>query len=255
MSRRLHNGLILLKALGVVIAAGALVWLGTWPLRSWTASRFLVVPASRITPTAAQVDVALRRAGLNPDALAACGVSVNETTAIVTAVRSALTTDPDLVEGPEETLGQEQKECDALLRLVRSGLASEQDINDCQTARTDADEARATRDGVLDDLFTDLIAGLDVDVRNRLTSVRGNAGWDLPVVYKVVTRNEADWVHLRAALANERIAAKYGEDPDEAEQDFLSDVRSDAAVALAMTTHEAAIDDVTDAWNNALDGQ
>jgi hypothetical protein len=84
--------------------------------------------------------------------------------------------------------------------------------------------------------------------------LRTNAAHELPVEFLVKERSEAEWVAIRKALNNERICAKYGDDPDPAKQAALSTWKSDAAVAAAKSACTTGLASVQDAWNAATGG-
>ncbi len=85
--------------------------------------------------------------------------------------------------------------------------------------------------------------------RETLTAIRANAHWKLPTEFLVVERTEAEWVELRAALANERIAARNEEAPNEQRQALLGTARANPAVAAAKTALDANLATVKQSWN------
>lgn len=244
------KGFIIARALAVLTLGGAFTY--TAVIASMPRSP-LNVATRYATPTAADVTNTLHRLGLSPQHLTAAGVTAQQTTTLVSAMESTLNGEPGLIRSLEDDLGEAQRRCDTLTRLVRSGEATEQQRTDCAAAQAALVTARAALNEALDDLFADLTGGLDEAVCHRLTMLRANAAtWDMPTEFLVVTRTDAQWLELRAALANERIAANMGEETGQGAQTILQNARSDASVALARTNLDNNLAAIQNAWNEAL---
>ncbi len=67
----------------------------------------------------------------------------------------------------------------------------------------------------------------------------------------MVNREQTEWVAVRDALANEKIAAKLGDTPDQAAQSALSTWRANGSVSAARVSLDTNLASVTTAWNNA----
>ncbi len=208
-----------------------------------------------LAPTATELAVTLIRAGLDPEALTAAGVSANATTTLVGNVFDQMLFNPgtlDLADGDYANL---KRQCDKLKRVIQSGQATAAQINDYRLARPALAQARTRRQSVLSGLLEAGMAGLSTEQQNALVAIRRNRSWDLSIEFLLADRSEADWVVLRDCLANERIAAKHDEDADPDSQAILAQARSHPAVAPARANLDVNLALVRDAWEQALPPQ
>lgn len=202
------------------------------------------------TPTTIELETALHRDGLNPEALAAAGLSASDARGVVQRTLSYLVSAGAQLTAADHAAAAAKRESQALERLVRSGRASQEEVTACQQARSDFDTAQVQQQTLHVDLFEAATAGLSGPQVSALTQIRLNRGWKLSPEYLVVSREEAEWVRLRSSLASERIAAKRGESTHEAAQAVLDNVRGDAAVAAAMANLDANLSAVRAAWDD-----
>ncbi|MEW6747138.1 MAG: hypothetical protein AB1486_30755 [Planctomycetota bacterium] len=197
----------------------------------------------------------LYRVGLSPEELTAAGVSEAAVGAVVAGVGGYLLDHPTALAQADQDCFSAKNDADRLGALVRSGLASPSEVTACSQALADLASAESARQAVLDALFAAGTAELSSTQQQTLARLRVNgAAWELPLEFLVVTRAEAEWVRLRAALANERIAAKNYEDPDAGDQAYLSSRRAEDAVAAAITGLETNLAGVRAAWEDAIAG-
>lgn len=202
----------------------------------------------------------LVRVGLSPDDLSTAGVRSASVAAVVADVEDYLTSNPGVVADADARVLSARDEAHALERLVRGGLGSAGDVRAYAAARSELDAALAARDAVLDAIFAAGTSSLSDAQRSVLTRLRSNVAVTrgimsgLPLEFLAKDRSETDWVRLREALANERIAVRLGEEPDAAAQADLSSCRSESDVASARTNHETYLSEVETAWDEALGG-
>jgi hypothetical protein len=195
---------------------------------------------------------ALYRVGLQPSHLTAGGVSANDTTSVVAAVKTWLSNNPSALSDADTRMFNAVTNRDKLVRKVVSGLASEDEVAQCQSAKTEFTNADAARNATLSAAFDAGTAGLTSDQKTLLSRIQVNSlAWELPLELCAVDRTEADWVHVRDALTNERISAKLGVDPDADDQSYLSTVRSDSTVSTAKSNLDTHLGDVQSAWETA----
>jgi hypothetical protein len=199
-----------------------------------------------------ELATALYRVGLQPENLTAGGVTVELVDDVVIGVKTWVAQSlADLTQADEAyflTISNRNR----LIRLVRSGLATPEEIVACQQAIADFDAADAARKALLDQVFSAGSAALTQEVIAALARVRVNqAVWNVPLEYLVVDRRQEEWVRVRSALANERISAKYGEAPDADDQTYLATARSDATVAAAKANLDTNLGAVRAAWEQA----
>ena len=205
-----------------------------------------------LAPTATELSAALYRAGLDPEALTAAGVSPNATTTLVGDVFDQMLFNPGTLDLADSGFVGLKKQCDQLKRVIQSGQASAAQINAYSLARPALAQAKAQRQSVLSGLLEAGKADLSTSQQNALVAIHGNRSWDLPIEFLLVDRSEADWVVLRDCLANERIAAKIQEDADPDAQAVLAQARSHPAVAAAKANLDVNLAVVRGAWEQAL---
>jgi len=244
MSRIARQGASLLAV------AVALVLIPVGISTAWLAMRAPVLAAGPDT----ELRVALLRAGLGAEALAAAGLSAQEASTMVGAFSSAMASQPGALEHADSDYAAARVAKDHLQRKVRSGLATPQEVTDLAAAKAALATAEATRQQVFDGWFAAATQGLADAKVTRLVRIQANADWKLPVELLVSDRDQAEWVAIRKALANERICAEYGQDPNPQMQAALATWRAEAPVAAAKSACDANLGGVQAAWDAATGG-
>ena len=85
-----------------------------------------------------------------------------------------------------------------------------------------------------------------------LSNLRANQSWHVPLEFKVSLRTQREWVAVRAAWQNEKVAADDEEEEvDAACQALLGDCRAEADVAAAKVRLDTDGTAVQAAWNTA----
>jgi hypothetical protein len=193
--------------------------------------------------------VALTRFGLAAEPLAAAGCTAQEITALVGEARTYLQSHIQDLRDANRTWGTTRAERDRLQRLVEGG--KRENLPAYQAAVTAFNAADAQRLTVIGAIFSAATDGLDGGKLSQIQTIRVNAAaWDVPTQFEAANRSEADWVHLRNALANQRISVAHGEQPDPDEQAFIA-TQSGGAVATAAG-HLADLEALKAAWNAAV---
>ncbi len=212
--------------------------------------------AVRAAPVGPKTEVrtALMRCGLGAEALAAAGVSAQETSALVGAFEEAMAAQPGALTQKDAACAAARVSKEDLERTVASGLATQEQVAALVTAKTTLTSAIAARDQLLNAWFADATEHLSPSKVSTLTMLRTNAPHELPVEFLVKERGEAEWLAIRKALNNERICAKYGDDPDPAKQAALAGWKADAPVAAAKSASTTGLAGVQEAWNAATGG-
>ena len=205
--------------------------------------------AALLAPTASDLEVALLRSGLGPEALTAAGLSGANATTVVSDLITYMTTNPGVLDSADSSFSSAKNAADQLKRTIQSGLATAQDLTDYTTAKANLASATTTRDGVISDFFTEGIANLSPAQKDALSTIRGNAYWDRPTEFLTVTNTETQWVELRNCLAHERIANANGEAVDAGVQTILNGFRGNATVSAAKASLDSNLATVTSAWN------
>ena len=203
-------------------------------------------------PTPSDLEVALLRAGLGPEALTAAGASASDATTLVIAAHAYMTVNPGVLDATDAAFALARLDVDQLTRMIRSGQGAAEDVQDLGTAQAAMATADAQRDGILDAVVTAGAALFSPGEQQTLATVKANSSWDLPIEFLVVNRTEPDWVQLRECLANERIAAAEGEAADPDCQTTLTQLRGDPAVITATNNLTMNLAAVTAAWRDAI---
>jgi hypothetical protein len=192
----------------------------------------------------------LMRMGLGADALAAAGVSAQQTTALVqavAAVHSAATLDQ-----LDYNYAEARRSHDTLARKVRSGRGSAEDRTTLASAAATLATAEAARN---QHIATGRAAGLATLRANQVTTlqrIHGNASWGLPMQYLAKDRTEAEWVELRGLVASKRIADRDEEETfPAAAASALAAIDGVSEISTAKANLETGIFDVQTAWNAA----
>ena len=222
----------------------------TRTLRSLALGLSFLVPLAATT-AAADLRTTLLRAGLSPEAIAASSNSSGSVAAIVAAVEGSQTYTSGALGTADQAFAAAQAEVQSLEKTVTSGQASEAEIAALAEAKTESAAAATAQASALTALFEAGIAGFSASVRATITTIRANAAQEVPIEFRTVNREEADWLRLKRLLAHERVCAKTGETPDSEAAAELATLRSDAAVAGAKIALAANLASVQSAWDSA----
>jgi hypothetical protein len=252
-------------ALGLVLFICAALWFagrqlasaGETPLKGGDKIADVGAPSAKaartaVFPVPSDFKVKLLRAGLDPRALCAAGVGSGSILASLQAAADTMNGAPTALDSADTSFASSRNAADALARKIQSGKASQEEIANYPAAQNALQSAEAAQQSVLDGFFLAAIANLSNPQRVALANIRANKSWELPAEYLVVTRSEPDWVALRDALANERIAVELPGTLSQSAQALLTTVRADSAVAAARTSVQNALTTLTNAWNTAV---
>jgi hypothetical protein len=197
----------------------------------------------------------LIRAGLDPKALAAAGVSSGTVGSVLQAAADTINANPNALPSADTAFMSARPDVDRLAAKIQSGLATQEDFTAYQAATSALATATTQRQTALDNIFTSAIANLSAGQRATLTQIRVNRAQDMsashPTEFLVLDRSQEDWVSLRDCLANEHIAIKYPDTLDQGAQAQLAAWRADPAVSAAKNSLDANLAAVTTAWNTA----
>jgi len=240
---------LIVSSLALIVAAAA--------MSSGTNTTSKSIPAPLATslvtlaPSGRQVVAALHQAGLEPSALAACGVTPSQTAEIKTASRAWADEHELDLRGANEDARVAGDDHNRLRALVQSGRATAQDVTGLDAASTALAQAQAARAALIGDLVSTATATLSSDQQATLSAIRGNSSWQLPVELQCIERTQAQWVELRSALAAERIAARKSEPLDGAIQSYLLAARSVQAVAMASINKASHLAQIKAAFDDS----
>ncbi|MBI5283451.1 MAG: hypothetical protein HY874_00010 [Chloroflexi bacterium] len=204
-----------------------------------------------LPPPPADFRVILLRAGLKPEALAAAGIAPSSIASALQSAAQSIAAAPSALATADADFAHARGESDRVERLIQSGKGTPADVSAYQNAKAALATATAQRSAVLDQLFASATANLSAAQRTALTNLRANAAWNLPPEFLVVNRSQEDWVRLRDALANEKIARKLHDQPDAGAQAQLANWRASVAVAAARTGLDTNLAQIRTNWNAA----
>lgn len=191
---------------------------------------------------------------LDPEALTAAGLTPTQGKTVIDAGKEAIATHSTALATAQAAIAQQRSEVHALSALVRSGMATGEQVTELATAKAALAAALADQSDALDAIWTGATASLEVGPKTVLSSVRANRAWGLPAPYLSVTREEANWVQLRNVLDQQKVCDGDGVSLDSGCAGYLATVEGDSTVAAALTgvaTHYASLQA---SWDAALAG-
>jgi hypothetical protein len=195
------------------------------------------------------VEVMLLRAELDPEALAAAGISGAALSALLATAAPTLTELPSSLAAADASAASARVERDRLVRLVQSGQGGEEDVTALAAARGELAEAEAARATVLDDAFEAVTSGMSEGRISTLTQIRANAHWHVPVKYRVSARNQRAWLAIRDLLAHVRTYADFELEPLPEQASALAAFDEESAVAAAASNLATNLSGVRAAWD------
>ena len=228
-------------------------------LFTWAAILALPGGASRLPrvapPPATDNEVGnwLTRVGLDAPSLAAAGVVAASVDGLVADARTHLGAHIEALRNADNAVGEARAEVDRLMRLVQSGLATEQEVADIETARgslASTTQSRAALAEAFKDAASDGLEPAQVAMLETLQSQR-DAGWDLPVQYLAIAQSEEDRLQLRSALAHKKISERLEQPVSQAATAYLNTINANQAV-VAASQGLVNLEAVTTAWNDAV---
>jgi len=255
----------------ILLLSGSIVWVGLNSAAMRTASSRapegeVGAPLMSLRPAwvgaqqqleAPSLESMLRRVSLDPAALTAAGItSQQDVAALVGRVRTHLTEHGVSFAGAKADWLAAKVECESLERLARSGRASQEDLSDLATAQSQRSSCLSAFETALESFFDAGVGGLAAEMVNRLMAIRAHRGTEfreLPVQHLVESRTDRDLLVLREALAEERICAKWNENPSGGATTLLSNERGRAAVSEATSRLEGSLATVESYWSTAIE--
>ena len=162
-------------------------------------------------PTSTETLNAMLLAGLDASSICAVGVAPQGMAAFAAEFRDDFAQHGVELTQAELRLADSQTASDALRRRIQSGKGTAEDMTAYQAAMAQLEAARGARSAALAACRAGAEATLSQDQRAQLGRIRANRQWELPTEFLLVDRTETQWVALRDALANEKIAPRYGD--------------------------------------------
>ena len=207
------------------------------------------------SPSTGDVDLWVRRSGLTPKTLSACGMSSGQVSARIGDARSQVVSRYGQIVENQQSLDTATANAQRLRRLVASGAATEQDKTDLATAETTLTTARASLQTELDAIFDAATTGLATDMISKMRRSHTNRSrWGLPAQYCVIDRTDTQWVDLRDAVAGKQIKDRTGRTQDQALIDALATADAHSDVSTAKSNLDSTLSEVTSAFDTAVAG-
>jgi len=199
------------------------------------------------------VEVMLLRIGINPEVLAAAGLSSG-------TVQSALAAEQVDLEDAVGTLATHDAACaaarvqvDSLRRSVRSGNSSAEEVSELAMAKATLASATAARESFLAGVCTGLCAHVSEDATTAIERMCETKGWKtIPVAYRVEDRTEAEWLAIREALSAKKTHEKMGEDVPASATQLLASVAAEQDVATAISCCDSNLSGVQGVWDSVF---
>jgi hypothetical protein len=228
-----------------------LVGIPLWWVRLMSPRALAAVTVVAPPPLPADFPATLIRAGLDPKALAAGGVSSQSISSVLSAAATQINSAPTALSNADDAYATARTQVDHLTSVIQSGHGTQDDIAALATAKSNLATAASQRQAAVDAIFNAATANLTNGQKTALSKIRSNRSWDLPLEFVVVDRQQAEWVSVRDALANERIAVTLSGTLNEAAQSQLATWRADSSVAAAKVGLDSNLSAITTAWNSA----
>lgn len=208
----------------------------------WIAMLGVHQPAPTPPPTRGEVTAAAMRAGLHADSLLAAGVSSASFASIASAVREYLAEHP----GQMRTL---DSQVDSARRSANTRPSEPPPPQGTMTL----DQANDARDAFYAAIFDAATTSLSQEQKSMLRSQKQNKGKSVPAKYLVADRSDAEWVALREALTDQRIAARDGREANAEVRQRITAADANAAVAAAGQRLSGDRTTVRTAWTQAIE--
>lgn len=209
-------------------------------------------PRFMAPPTPQELDLALRRAGLGPEQVTAAGADALDIGDLFENAYAHLDNNATYTLAASN-LAAAKAQYQDLLREVRSGVAIAQQQEDFATATAAYSDAQDDWADAQANFIAAATADLVSEETDVLDQLRANQRWhSLPLEFSVVERTEEQWVELREALANERIAEEAQQAPDQDAQLLLSQLRIQTNVSAAAAHLNSNLITNNSAWQNEM---
>ena len=201
--------------------------------------------------TERELSLCLHTVSLDPESLAAAGVSDQGVAAVVAAGASYISGSETDMADVRSRINAARNDLANKESLVRRGHTGSEYLAALAAAREEHAEASAHLDQLLNGLFTTAITPLPSGQRALLTSIRANSSVGLPKAWLVVSRSQSNWIAIRDALACQEIAQRNNEEAD-ANAGTILDAAACQTTSAALASADERIEDATAAFNSAV---
>lgn len=233
----------------IALAACVVVGITAYPGRASSIAPTRV--SLRSEPTTNSLRLALSMSGLSPKALAAAGITAEQVPALVARTSDYLAHDGQGLNDRLAATRALRTTVGKLESKVRSGLASAEEIASLDAKHAELAAAEQAVHSLVTGFTQAGTTGVNGGTVQTLQNFAANRRHELPIEYLAVQRENAVWNQLRDALANVRVAARTGVEPDPRCKTVVETANADPAVASAKQGL-ANLQAVEAAWNTAV---
>ncbi|MBX3356100.1 MAG: hypothetical protein KF724_10455 [Phycisphaeraceae bacterium] len=215
-----------------------------------------VIDLSSFSAPATTVLATMHRVSLDPGSVAAAGVSLNESIAMLASAAATLDEQAASLAAADESLGAARRSVDALERSIRAGQApsTQAAVAALNAARTTLASAMTTRDALLATIIEAATTNLSNAQKASLATIRASSpAWgELPAAYRVIASDDDALVELRGALAAKRIAIGENEGVPDDTAAVLAQWAQSQPVASALAAHDANATMIAASWATSV---
>lgn len=219
---------------------------------AWASYRLLHVHShQQQVPSAADLALLLYRAGLDPESLAAAGVTAERVPALISHVRDNADEWVASLSAADQSFQTGSDARAQLSSMLTSGQGTPENRTALASAEAELQRATQARNTTLQDVFMAATRDLPSGGRAMLLTL-ASCRFDYPVHFRAVERADPASLTLRDALAVQRISQANGDSIPENAAQVIRAEESNSAVATARINVNANGTAVQLAWTAAL---
>ena len=203
------------------------------------------------------VGLELHHLGITPDALAAAGVSADETRAMIRALSLDTGSGVGAFAAARKEAVRAEASYQSRAARVRSGRATEEEAAECAELREMAAHRMGVCGGAEENVFEIVRAAIGDDRFRVLSTVRANIAEGVELPYAATELTALDRLRLRDAIDAREQAQRSGPPVENSSGGFLAELDSRPEVASASLRLEQAgfVQSAFESALHALDGQ
>ncbi len=199
--------------------------------------------------TERQLALCLHAVSLDPESLAAAGVSDPGVAAVVAAGASYIGGSGADMAHVRRRANAARSDLQREESQARSGHVTQEVL---EAAREEDEDASVHLAQLMNGLFTTAIAPLPSGQRALLATIRANSATNsLPKAWLAVNRSQANWIAIRDALACRDIAERNAQGPDGAAESVIASA-SDQVTAGALASVDSNLPGVRSAFESTV---
>lgn len=180
----------------------------------------------------------LRLCGLGPEEFAAAGVNAESLSAVADAGANYIQEYGELAT-PLNASQVANARFESLQRQIEGGTATPEQTAAFDGAIANKTAAAASLANNKEAYLSAALHGLSTEVRARLDMLAGSTHRHVPAEFRLMLREDADWLTLREAVAAERIALRKQQPVPPEAAELLSEARAVPAAASSRASLDA----------------